>query len=69
MTQIPVTWKEDYEVIKVHCQPYVEREQEPVLVASTDRYEALQQPSGVFWVRINVPHTGSAPIEQHSSRN
>ena len=41
MTHIPITWKEEHEVIQVHCQPYVEKEQALVLVAGSDRYEAL----------------------------
>lgn len=69
MTHIPLMWKEEHEVIPVHCQPYVERGQEPVLVASSDRYEALQQPSGLVWVRFNVPPTRRVLMAERGLRN
>ena len=64
MTQIPLMWKEDYAVIPVQCQRHMEEAPGTVLVASTERYEALQQPSGVFWVRFNRQHPRSAMIQR-----
>jgi hypothetical protein len=69
MTHVPITWKDEYEVIKVHCQPYVDRGQESVLVASSDRYEALQEPNGLVWVRYNVPSTRRVVMAERGLRN
>jgi hypothetical protein len=69
MTQIPLMWKEDYTVIPVQCQRHIVEEPEAVLVASTERYEALQQPSGVFWVRFNRPHPRGARMQPRILHN
>ena len=59
MINIPVAGTDQREIVRVKCQPRVERKDEVVVKAEAEHYQTLQSASGLVWVRFDVPHAGN----------